>query len=362
MSWNGFYYDGQTADRLEVTVSIAGGGLAIQKPDGSTTVWPVGEIRQTQGSFSSEQLRIERGSDPVEVLFVTQAGLPAAIRQAFPHTRTSVKGSRSTAVLLSWTAGIVAATIAAYMWGAPLFAGWLAPRVPPSWEVSLGQRVEMQMAPSSRQCGDSASLEALRTVLGRLTRASGNTEYAFRMVVLRDSSVNAFAAPGGFIAVHSGLVQAATTPEQFAGVLAHEIQHVLQRHSTRAIIRETPLRLAISAVAGGGAFETAASVAGSLGALRYRRADESEADREGVRLLEAARIDPNGAVEIMRTLQAKGMDAPRFVTYLSSHPHTTQRVADLESLVRASTVRPTPLMESGAWERVRRLCATQAGA
>jgi predicted Zn-dependent protease len=361
LSWKGFYYDGRTADKLEVTVSVAGGGLAVRKPDGSTTVWPVGEIRQTQGSFSSEQLRIERGSDPVEVLFVTQAGLPAAIRQAFPDANTPVKGSRSTAVLLTWTTGIVAAAISAYVWGAPLLAGWLAPQVPASWEVSLGQRVEMQMAPLSRQCGDSASLATLRTVLDRLMHASGNTDYDFRMVVLRDSSVNAFAAPGGFIAVHSGLIQAATTPEQFAGVLAHEIQHVLQRHSTRAIIREAPLRLAISAVAGGGAFETAASVAGSLGALRYRRADESEADREGVRLLASARVDPNGAVEIMRTLQAKGTDAPRFVTYLSSHPHTAQRITDLEAMARASGARPSPLMEPGAWERVRQICAAQSG-
>jgi Zn-dependent protease with chaperone function len=358
VSWKGFYYDGQTADKQEVTVSIAGGGVAIHKPDGSTTIWPVGELKQTQGSFSSEQLRIERGTAVVEVLFVTQPGLPAAIRQAFPDARTSVKGSRSTALLLGWTAGIIAASIAAYVWGAPLFAGWLAPRVPASWEVSLGQDVAERMAPKMRQCGDSASLAHLRTVLDRLIRAAPKTDYNFRMVVLKDSSVNAFAAPGGFIAVHSGLIQASTTPEQFAGVLAHEIQHVLQRHSTRAVIREVPLRLAISAVAGGGAFETAASVAGSLGALRYRRADESEADLEGMRLLAAARIDPTGAVEIMRTLQAKGANAPRFVTYLSSHPQTAQRVAELEALARASRVQSTPLMDSAAWERVRQMCVS----
>jgi predicted Zn-dependent protease len=174
--------------------------------------------------------------------------------------------------------------------------------------------------------------------------------------VIRDTLINAFAAPGGFIAVHSGLVEAATTPEEFAGVLAHEIQHVTQRHSTRGIIREVPMRLAIAAIAGGTGIEGAANVAGSLGALRYRRADESEADREGLRLLAAAEVDPAGMVTFMRTLDRQYAGAPRIVSYLSSHPNTQERIAQLESLVADTPVRGRPLMDSIAWNRVRRLC------
>jgi predicted Zn-dependent protease len=354
--WNGFYYDGKTADRQPVAVTIVGDGLAIHRPDGSITVWPIGEIRQTQGAFSSEPLRLERGTNPVEAVLVMQQGLPAAIRQAFPDTRTTVRGSRSTARRIAWASTIVATSIVLYIWLAPLFAGWLATRVPPDWEVSLGREVAERMAPASRQCGDSASLAQLRLVMDRLVLAASENRYEFHLVVLRDTTVNAFALPGGFIAVHQGLLEASETPDQFAGVLAHEMQHVLHRHSTRAIIREVPLRVVISAVAGGSGLERAASVAGSLSALRYRRADELEADREGIRLLETARVNPMGVVEIMRLLQKKGGNGPRFASYLTSHPQTALRVSELESLARASRVAPAPVMDAAAWQRVRRMC------
>jgi predicted Zn-dependent protease len=243
-----------------------------------------------------------------------------------------------------------------YIWGAPIASEWVAARVPPTWEAALGAGIEERVGKTAKFCGDSASLGALRGVLDRLVDAGGGSPYRFRMVVLRDSVVNAFAAPGGFIAVHSGLIESSRTPEEFAGVLAHEIQHVARRHSTRGIIREVPLRLAIAAIGGSTGVEGAANVAGSLGALRYRRADESEADREGMRLLAAARVDPAGMVSFMRTLDKQYTSAPRFVSYLSSHPHTQDRVEQLESLAAHTRVQSRPLMDSVAWQRVRALC------
>jgi predicted Zn-dependent protease len=178
----------------------------------------------------------------------------------------------------------------------------------------------------------------------------------FRLFVVRDTTVNAFAAPGGFVVVHSGLLAATKTPEELAGVLAHEIQHVVHRHSTRAIIREAPLRLALSALSGGGGIETAATVAGTLGVLRYRRADEAEADRDGIRLLEAARVDPAGMVAFMRTLEGRHGGGPRLVTYLSSHLRTADRVAALEAVAKPRRAASKPVLDATAWGRVRGMC------
>ena len=180
--------------------------------------------------------------------------------------------------------------------------------------------------------------------------------YDFRLFVVRDSQVNAFAAPGGFVVVNSGLVAVPATPEQFAGVLAHEIQHVVHRHSTRAVIREAPLRLALSALSDGSGVETAAEVLGTLGALRYQRDDETEADREGMRLLEAARVDPGEMVAFMRTLETNRGGGPRMVSYLSSHPPTADRIAALEGMVPRGGVASSPLMDPRAWQRVRASC------
>jgi predicted Zn-dependent protease len=314
--WEGFYYDGQTADRQVVGVRLAPGGIHIQLADGGSMTWPISQVRQTQGSFSSEQLRIEYGTDPVQAIFVTQPGFAAAVREAFPEARSGWRDQRSVARLLALGVAVLAIAAALYIWGAPVGAEWVATRLPPEWDASLGQGVAERMAPPSKQCGDSVSLANLRSILDRLLTAPGQTPppYRFRMVVLRDSLVNAFAAPGGFIAIHSGLLEAARTPEEFAGVLAHEVSHVTKRHSTRAIIREMPLRLAVSAVAGGSGAEAAASFAGSLGALRYRRGDEAEADREGMRLLQLARIDPTGTPAFMRTLAEKNAGMSRAIS------------------------------------------------
>ena len=354
--WNGFYYDGLTADRQPITLTFESAGVRLHLADGNSLLWPIGSLRQTQGSFSSEQVRLEFGSDPVAAVLVNEAGFVDALRRAFPGATGKLRGQSQTTRLFAWSVGALAAALILYIWGAPIASAWVAVRVPSAWEASLGAGVEERVTRSVRLCGDSASLAALRGVLDRLLEAGGASPYRFRMVVLRDTLINAFAAPGGFIAVHSGLIAAARTPEEFAGVLAHEIQHVTQRHSTRGIIREVPMRLAIAAITGGTGIEGAANVAGSLGALRYRRADESEADREGLRLLAAAEVDPSGMVTFMRTLDKQHASAPRFVSYLSSHPNTADRIARLESLAAGSRVRSRPLMDSVAWDRVRRLC------
>ena len=355
-SWRAFYYDGRTAERQPIALSFAPTGVVLHLPDGRTILWSIGDVRQTQGSFSREQVRLESGSDPVEAVLVSEPGFLEAMRRAFPGARRSLRGQNQTTRLVAWSVVAFAAASALYVFGAPVAADWMAARVPPAWEATLGQSVEGRVRTNAKYCGDSLSLAELKGVLERIVDASNNSRYAFRMVVVRDTLVNAFAAPGGFIAVHSGLIESARTPEEFAGVLAHEVQHVLLRHSTRGIIREVPLRLAIATITGGTGMESVANVAGSLGALRYRRADESEADREGMRLLAAARIDPAGMVTFMRTLDSKDLNAPRFVSYLSSHPHTADRVAQLESLARETKTDPVPIMDAARWERVRRMC------
>jgi predicted Zn-dependent protease len=356
-SWQGFYYDGKTADRESVTVSFAAGAIRLERADGTSMSWPISRIRQTQGSFSKEQVRLEYGTDPVQVVFVDQPGFSDAVRARFPESRQAWKQRNTTARLLTLGIGGLAAAAALYVWGAPIMAEWLAPRVPVSWEVALGEGVAKRMAPKNKVC-TAPELEHLRSILDRLEPSPGArpVPYQFRMVVLYDTTVNAFAAPGGFIAIHSGLLTAARTPEEFAGVLAHEISHVTRQHTTRAIIREMPLRLAISALAGGGSVESAAQFAGSLGALRYRRGDETDADVEGMRRIQAAQIDPRGTVAIMKTLETKGASVPRFATYLSSHPHTADRVAELERLAAQARYEPRPLLDAETWAQVQRAC------
>ena len=255
----------------------------------------------------------------------------------------------------------LAAFAVVYLWGAPAAADWTASRMPETWETELGRGVGAQMVARRTTCTDSAVTTPLRIVLDRiLVAANPSQQYDFRVTVLRDTTINAFAAPGGFLAVNQGLLTASKTPEEFAGDLAHEVAHVTRRHTTRTLLRDIPMRFALTAISGGSGMETAAMVAGSVGMLRYRRDFEADADREGLRLLHIARIDPAGVVSFMRTLENEHKSEPRFANYLSSHPRTVDRIAQLEALNRVEKYETTPLLDEETWARVRTGCSRQA--
>jgi beta-barrel assembly-enhancing protease len=356
--WTGFYYDGRSAQRQPVSLVVTSHGLRIVKADGLAMVWPFESMRQTQGRHEREHLRIEHGSEPAESLSVVEPGLAEAIRSAAPRARQTLRGRTSTSRVVTWSLAGLAAFAGVYFWGAPVAADWAASRMPASWETELGRGVGAQMLAREETCTDSVVTGPLRVVLDRiLAAARPDQQYDFRVTVLSDTTINAFAAPGGFLAVNMGLLSAARSPEEFAGVLAHEVAHVTQRHTTRTLLRDIPVRFALTAVSGGSGMETASMVAGSMGMLRYRREFEADADREGLRLLHGAQIDPAGVVSFMRTLEEKHKSEPRFANYLSSHPRTIDRIAQLEALNRVGKYGTRPLLDSLTWAAVRAGCS-----
>jgi predicted Zn-dependent protease len=353
--WTGFYYDGATAAKRPVVVTVRQGGIQVDVDDKRPRFWAFHDLRQTQGWLEGEQLRLEIGSDPVQAVSINEPGLPEAIRRRGGDISRTIRGRARTARVLGILAAIIVGLGALYYWLAPTVADRLAMRMPAKWEVSLGERAEQTLAPLNQQCTDSAGLAALRTMLERLTAAQGHTEYKFRIVALQDSTVNAFAAPGGLIAVNEGLLREARSPEEVAGVLAHEIQHVMRRHSTRSLFRELPMRFAIGALAGGTGIETAASAIGTVGAFSYRRDDEAEADREGLRLLAAARVDAAPAADFMERLE-KGDGTSGVARYLSTHPAPLERAAELRRL--AADQGPTePVLDPQAFAAAKAVCS-----
>jgi predicted Zn-dependent protease len=355
--WTGFYYDGQTAAKRSVTVTVRQGGIELDVDDRRPRFWPFHDLRQTQGWLPGELLRLEVGSEPVQAIIINEPGLPEAIRARGGAVSRSVRGKTRTARILGGMAAIIVAGAALYFWLAPRFADWAAQRVPPAWEISLGERAEPRLAPLSSQCTDSTTMAGLRVVLDRLVKARPGSPYKFRIVALRDPSVNAFAAPGGLIAVNQGLLAEARSPEELAGVLAHEMQHIYFRHSTRAILREVPMRFAIGALVGGTGIETAASAAGTIGAFTYRRDDELEADREGLRLLWAAGIAREPVADFIERLEKEGETQSGIATYLSTHPAPGQRAAELRRLGSLEKGPTRPIMDPAAFAALRTACA-----
>jgi predicted Zn-dependent protease len=182
--------------------------------------------------------------------------------------------------------------------------------------------------------------------------------YKFRVTVFNDPMVNAFALPGGQLVLLRGLIERSKTPEELAGVVAHEIQHVLKRHATRLLLQHASTGLMLVAVSGDltGVMAYGLESARVLGTLSYSRGLESEADSEGVRMLMAADVDPAGMIDFFEKLRAAEGNLPSATRYLASHPLAMDRVDNLKKLVASTPHQSRPLQLNREWDDVRKIC------
>ena len=158
--------------------------------------------------------------------------------------------------------------------------------------------------------------------------------------------------------VFRGLLEATETPEQLAGVLAHELQHIYKQHSTQAIIEQASTSLLIAAVSGDFTGALAYGIEGArvLGKLRYSRLHEDEADREGLRLLQTIGIDPAEMIAFYRIMEAQHPHDSAALSYLSTHPPTGDRIAKLAALTGVPPPHPVKLFSHEEWKDLRSLC------
>ena len=361
-AFSGFYLDGRSATRQPVSIRLAASGLEITLEGQTRLWWPFREVRQTQGFYAGEQIRLERGAPFPEMLLVDDIGFLAALRRTAPGFGRRFHDPRRRRVRVLLTVGAAAGALAIgavlYVWGIPAAAGVLATRVPVSWEERLGQAAVEQITASKRRCVDPERDGVIGEIVKRLLSPQPTTAYTFRVTVVDDATVNAIAVPGGQIVLLRGLVERTRTPEELAGVLAHELQHVLQRHSTRLVMQHASTGLLLVAVSGDitGAMAYGIESARVLGTLRYSRHLESEADVEGLRMLLAAEVDPRGMIAFFETMRAAERDAPTTFRYLTSHPLAADRVETLKQLAEAHKKEFRPLLPGRDWTDVRRVC------
>lgn len=217
--------------------------------------------------------------------------------------------------------------------------------ISPREEQELGLKIMSEIR-SDRSYLNDAEIDGYLTHLGhRLISGSNEArpEQEFEFFALQDPALNAFALPGGFMGFNSGLILAAQSESELAGVMAHEIAHVTQKHLARMIAGQkysmlTSLAsMAIAILASranpqAGQAVLVASQAGQIQKqLNFTREHEKEADRIGLNILVEAGLDPNGMADFFERMQR----ATRFLengapSYLRTHPVTFERIADIE--------------------------------
>lgn len=214
-----------------------------------------------------------------------------------------------------------------------------------SRESALGGQI-MRQVRADRDYLDDAELNEYLNALGeRLAGASADPSRQYLFFAVRDASINAFALPGGYIGVHTGLIAASRNESELAGVLAHEVSHVSQNHIARLVDASrgsTLTTLAALAVAilaarsdqnqlGQAALATAQALT-VQNQLDFTREHEREADRLGLQTLAKAGFAPSGMATFFERLQAQGrVSESQAPAYLRTHPLTYQRIADIQN-------------------------------
>lgn len=226
----------------------------------------------------------------------------------------------------------------------------------PLMERKLGEEIMHDIRRDPDYLNDAPLLEYLNDFGWSLVTARpevrGEAGFDFFFFAVRDPVLNAFALPGGFIGVHSGLLLAAQSESELASVLAHEIGHVTQRHIARMVgsqkqdsmIALASILLGALAMRGSGDVGAAVMMGGTGVAmqrqLNFSRDAEREADRIGLSILDAGGYETSGMVAFFGRLQSASRNySDAIPPYLLTHPLTTERIADIEARIREQRYR-----------------------
>src|SRR5690606_25285873 len=241
-----------------------------------------------------------------------------------------------------------------------------------SEEARIGQAIMRSIRASGKLVEDPQITEYVNEIGHRVASYANDGEYAFTFFVIDDPNINAFALPGGYIGVHTALLEATRNEHELAGVLAHEIAHVTQRHIARAVhasqrqsLLSTAIMLgAILAGAAGGsgdAMQGAIAVAQGTAAqqqINFTRANEYEADRVGIAALADAGFDPQGMASFFEVISDNTRPGEaRVPEFLRTHPVSSARIAEARSRARSYPVVNQPDSPSYGLVRSRLMVA-----
>lgn len=207
--------------------------------------------------------------------------------------------------------------------------------MPDSEMAQMGSQAFLSLKSKTPQVSDSKVNTYVECVAQAITHETGGQ---WEVVVFQDETPNAFALPSGKIGVHSGMLKVATTQDQLAAVLAHEVSHVLARHSNERVSQETAVQQGlgmIQAVANP-TTPTGQAMMGLLGVgaqygvlLPYSRVQESEADLLGLDLMAKAGFNPEQSIALWQNMEKAAGTQP--VEFMSTHPSHQTRIQDLRN-------------------------------
>jgi len=358
-------FDGTCSARHDVMVEATATGLTIIAAGRRVLdEWLYPELRRQ--SAPDGVLRLGReGETLLARLEVRDRAFAAAIED---RAVTLDRGGAAERALRRKVVGLSLAAVASLLLtaivGVPALTNRIIPLVPFAVDQKLGNAVDRQIRSALDShhlgagfvCGDgpgeTAGRDALRRLVARL-QAAADLPFALHVEVVRRNEPNAFALPGGHIYLYQGLIDRAQSPDELAGVLAHEIGHVVHRDGARTVLQAAGLSflfgLMLGDFVGGGAVVIAAK---TVLHSSYSRQVEAAADRYSIALVTGAGGDPRALAAILARIVS---DKDEGMKVLLNHPETKDRIGAI--MAAAPSDATAALLDVADWSALKQICA-----
>lgn len=363
------YFDGQSAQPREVVLSFGGRSLVIVGLDDRAIAhWPLATLRSLgDPAETAVQLVPDPNSD--ERVVLEDREMIDAIGHVCPdlyHREVDKPGLRRAAF---WGIGAIASVVLIVLVLIPMLADQVADYIPPEREQALGDAIAEQIGDlladqtSDRPaiCTEPAGAVALVRMTQRIS-ATADLPYPLKVNVLNTRMVNAVAMPGGRILIFQGLIDAADSPEEVAGVLAHEIAHVVNRDPTRGVLRAAGTAGIIGLLLGDvfGATVIAAASDAVLNA-RHQRTAETLADEMAYQLMTDAGLPTTPLADFFLKLYEDHGDSTGPFKYLASHPALSGRAERATAADQIGHNTFEPVLTDRDWLALQNICDVETG-
>ncbi len=220
----------------------------------------------------------------------------------------------------------------------------------PDEERALGKKLLLMVQSQLPTISDPDVVSYVEKVGRKILAEAGPQLFDYKFYVIRDEALNAFAAPSGLVFIHSGMIEVMDDESELAGIVAHEIAHVVSRHIARRVERMQKLSLITLAgvlagiFLGGSGKAAEAIVSGTMAttstlSLRYSREDEEEADRMAFKWIKGAGYDVRGLIRTFKKIRRyRFLGSPTIPSYMTTHPALEERIGYLEDLILSNAI------------------------
>jgi predicted Zn-dependent protease len=326
-------------------LTIAAGELRFDGGDVYVQM-PIAGLKIEAGGLNNEQYMFQHSSRPGWILSTSdRLVLDELAMTGDPQVQKQIAGARKRKLTLTkfYLAGgvllaVTAGTILLLFFLKSTLARAVAGRLPLAWEQQFGD-IAMESVRKEMKIVEDPKWEAqLNVIRARLLPGNTNSTYPIHIHVAEASDLNAFALPGGHIVVFTGLLKAVDRPEELAGVIAHEVAHINERHVLRKMIESLGLVLVIQALFGdsSGLLAVASQSSELLLQQKFSRDFEREADDVGWRYLVTAKINPSGMIDFFTKLEKEvAKSGTAHLSLLATHPPTRERIERLHAKWKA---------------------------